>query len=76
MSPVQMSVLYVEDDAMVRQSTEQVLSAHDVRFEAFSSYADLKDGLDRFEMPPDLLLSDYRLPDGRTAESFRVMDTA
>lgn len=69
-------VLYVEDDAMVRQSTEQVLAAHDIRFESFSSLADLKAGIERFEMPPDLILSDYRLPDGRTADDVVIQAEA
>jgi len=69
-------LLYVEDDTMVRQSTEQILAAHDIRFESFASIADLKAGLERFEMPPDLILSDYRLPDGRTADDVVILAEA
>lgn len=69
-------VLYVEDDAMVRQSTEQMLAAHNVRFESFGSVAELKTGLERFEMAPDLILSDYRLPDGRTADDVVILSEA
>lgn len=69
-------VLYVEDDPLVRQSTEQVLAAHDIHFESFSSLADLKAGIERFEMPPDLILTDYRLPDDRTADDVVIMAEA
>lgn len=61
-------VLYVEDDAVVRRSTERLLEAYEIRYEAFGSLAELKSGIARFEMTPDLILSDYRLPDERTAD--------
>ena len=59
---------YVEDDALVRASTIALLDALGLRYEAFGSLAELEAALPAVERDPDLLVSDYRLPDGRTAE--------
>jgi signal transduction histidine kinase/CheY-like chemotaxis protein len=69
--PIDLSGLYafyVEDDPLVRASTVALLDALSVRHEAFGSVADLEAALPAIERDPDLLISDYRLPDGRTAE--------
>jgi len=69
--PVDLSGLYafyVEDDPLVRASTVALFDALGVRHEAFGSVAELEAALPTVERDPDLLVSDYRLPDGRTAE--------
>ena len=69
--PVDLSGLYafyVEDDAMVRVSTMALFETLGLRFEAFASFAELEAALPTIERAPDLLISDYRLPDNRTAE--------
>ena len=51
-----------EDDAMVRESTEQLLAGWGCEVRA---YADAQAGLAMFEAEPhwaDILISDYRLP--------------
>jgi CheY-like chemotaxis protein/two-component sensor histidine kinase len=59
---------YVEDDALVRASTAALLDTFGMRYEAFASLAELEAALPGIEREPDLVISDYRLPDGRTAE--------
>ena len=69
--PVDLSglyALYIEDDSLVRASTAALLDALGMRYEAFGSLAALEAALPDIEREPDLLISDYRLPDGRTAE--------
>ena len=69
--PVDLSGLYafyVEDDAMVRLSTMALFETLGLRFEAFASLAELEAALPAIERAPDLLISDYRLPENRTAE--------
>ena len=56
------NVLLVEDDAMVRESTEQLLAGWGCEVRA---YADAQAGLAMLEAEPhwaDILISDYRLP--------------
>jgi two-component system, sensor histidine kinase len=60
-------VLYVEDDVLVRESTIALLTTHDVICDAFASHAELASALPLIERTPDLLLTDYRLPDGCSA---------
>ena len=70
--PVDLSGLYafyVEDDSMVRVSTMALFEALGLRFEAFASLEELEAALPGIEREPDLLISDYRLPDNRTAEN-------
>ena len=69
--PVDLSGLYafyVEDDAMVRLSTVALFDTLGLRFEVFASLGELEAALPAIEREPDLLISDYRLPDNRTAE--------
>jgi two-component system, sensor histidine kinase len=61
-------VIYVEDDALVRKSTEALFETQGILNEAFSCVAELVDRLPRLEHLPDLLITDYRLPDDCTAE--------
>lgn len=69
-------VLYVEDDALVRRSTTALLDSYGIRHEALASFAELERVLPTMERPPDLIISDYRLPDGRTAEDVMKLASA
>lgn len=60
-------VLYVEDDALVRTSTEALLHACGMLVEAASSVERLAEVLPTLERIPDLVITDYRLPNNRTA---------
>jgi signal transduction histidine kinase len=61
-------VLYVEDDALVRKSTALLFDNHGVLHEDVASVSELEERLPTLERMPDLIVTDYRLPDGRTAE--------
>jgi signal transduction histidine kinase/CheY-like chemotaxis protein len=61
-------VVYVEDDSLVRRSTLALFDMLEIRYEAYGSYAELEAGLPKLERDPDLLITDYRLPDARTAQ--------
>jgi signal transduction histidine kinase len=60
--------LYVEDDALVRRSATALFDMLGLRYEAYGTFAELAAALPGFERVPDLVVSDYRLPDGHTAE--------
>jgi CheY-like chemotaxis protein len=60
-------VLYVEDDPLVRQATAALFETNDIIYEAFGSFRELEAALPTLERTPDLVVTDYRLPDGRTA---------
>ena len=61
-------VLYVEDDPMVRRATAALFEAKGILHESFASFAELGAALPGFERTPDVLVTDYRLPDGKTAK--------
>ena len=61
-------ILYVEDDALVRKATAALFDGQEILYEAYGSYAELAAALPTIERTPDLLITDYRLPDGRTAQ--------
>ena len=65
-------ILYVEDDRLVRESALRLFETLNMRYEAFASLAELELALPDFERDPDVLITDYRLPDGRTAEDIVV----
>jgi CheY-like chemotaxis protein len=68
-------VLYVEDDVLVRNSTISMFEEHRILYEAFSSLDGMEDRLRSLERVPDLLIADFRLPDGHTAEDVvRMVD--
>jgi CheY-like chemotaxis protein/two-component sensor histidine kinase len=69
-------VLYVEDDALVRRSTTALLDSYGIRHEAVASYAELERVLPTMERPPDVIITDYRLPGGRTAEDVMKLASA
>lgn len=60
-------VLLVEDDDLVRVSTQRLLASAGMVCEAFGSFADFELALAGLEREPDVVLSDYRLPAERTA---------
>jgi two-component system, sensor histidine kinase len=70
-------VLYVEDDRLVRESAAALFDTIGMRHETFASLAELEAALPGFEREPDVLITDYRLPDGYTAEDVvRATSTA
>ena len=69
-------ILYVEDDALVRRSALALFETLGLRYEAYGSVAELEAALPGLERIPDLLITDYRLPDGRTAEDVVRLTTA
>jgi signal transduction histidine kinase len=78
MSPVAGAyVLYVEDDVLVRNSTISMFEEHQILYEAFSSLDGMEDRLRSLERVPDLLITDFLLPDGHTGEDvLRMVDRA
>lgn len=60
-------VLLVEDDPLVLRSTMALFDVVGIRCEAYESYEALAVGLESLERIPDVLLSDFRLPNQRTA---------
>lgn len=60
-------VLLVEDDSLVRASMEALFAQWGVLFESAHSLADLAQLLQTLERLPDLVITDYRLPQLCTA---------
>ena len=60
-------VVLVDDDALIRRSIVALLDHLGVLHDEFDSVADLASNLLTLERRPDVLLSDYRLPDKKTA---------
>jgi signal transduction histidine kinase/CheY-like chemotaxis protein len=60
-------VVYFEDDALVRGSTEALFREYGILYEAVGSMRELKERLEEMERPPDLVITDHRLPGGWTA---------
>lgn len=60
-------VLYVEDDQLVRRSTEALFDRWGILRKSVGSVGELRDRLSRMERAPDLVITDYRLPLERTA---------
>lgn len=60
-------VLIVEDDALVRMATKHLLEFHGAICEVFESCADFFGRISSIEREPDVILSDFELPDGLTA---------
>lgn len=70
-------VLYVEDDRLVRDSAAALFDAIGMRHETYASLIELEAALPGIEREPDLLITDYRLADGATAEDVvRATSTA
>lgn len=67
-------VVVVEDDVLVRETLAAVFNAHGVLYEAWGSIDEMQNELPLLERAPDVLLSDYRLPNERTAlDAMRLM---
>ncbi len=60
-------VVLVDDDVLIRRSIVALLDHLGVLHDEFDSVADLANNLLALERRPDVLLSDYRLPDKKTA---------
>ena len=60
-------VVLVDDDLLIRRSIVALLDHLGVLHDEFDSVADLSSKLLTLERRPDVLLSDYRLPDKKTA---------
>jgi two-component system, sensor histidine kinase len=58
----------VEDDEMNREATLALLNELGVLTDQAGSVEQLEHALERTERAPDLVISDYRLPQGRTAD--------
>ncbi|WP_052392044.1 hybrid sensor histidine kinase/response regulator [Paraburkholderia bannensis] len=61
-------VLLVEDDSLVRASMEALFARWGVLFDAVRTVAAFDELLQTVERVPDLIISDYRLPEGSTAQ--------
>lgn len=70
-------VLLVEDDEFVLKATRRLLESHGLHCDAFESYEAFAAAIDLVDRIPDCVLSDYRLPNGRTAADVarRARDT-
>jgi CheY-like chemotaxis protein len=69
-------VMLVEDDGLVRASTEALLLQWGVLFDSASSYEEFEVLLDEVERFPDLVITDFRLRDFKTAREIAMLATA
>ncbi|WP_322044179.1 hybrid sensor histidine kinase/response regulator [Paraburkholderia sp. J67] len=60
-------VLLIEDDSLVRASMEALFARWGVLFDSVRTVAAFDELLQTIERVPDLIISDYRLPEGATA---------
>ncbi|WP_232316331.1 ATP-binding response regulator [Candidatus Burkholderia verschuerenii] len=60
-------VLLVEDDGLVRASTEALLSQWGVLFDSAATFEEYEEILADIERFPDLIITDFRLRDAKTA---------
>ena len=60
-------VVLVDDDLLIRRSIVALFDHHNILHDEFCSAADLASRMATLERLPDVLLSDYRLPDNKTA---------
>ena len=61
-------IILVEDDVNVRNATSEFLHDQGSVCECFDSLASISEGLDDMARTPDVIISDYSLTDGATAE--------
>lgn len=67
-------VILVEDDVLIRDTLAAVFGIHGIQYEACGSIEEMQTVLEGIERAPDVLLSDYRLPDDKTAcDAMRLM---
>jgi signal transduction histidine kinase/CheY-like chemotaxis protein len=69
-------VLLVEDDGLVRASTEALLVQWGVLFDSASSFEEFEQILRSVERYPDLIITDYRLRDHKTAREVAMLSAA
>jgi signal transduction histidine kinase/CheY-like chemotaxis protein len=69
-------IIYVEDDSLVRTSTEILLRELGVLVSSFKSGEDLFEDLKEIERCPDLILTDHNLPNNVTSDEiiFAIRD--
>ncbi len=68
-------VLLVEDDGLVRASTEALLSQWGVLFDSAATFEEYEVILDSLERFPDLIITDFRLRDFKTAREVAMLGT-
>jgi signal transduction histidine kinase len=66
-------VLLVEDDSLVRASTEALLVQWGVLFDSASSFEEFEQTLNTIERYPDLIITDFRLRDQKTAREVALL---
>jgi signal transduction histidine kinase/CheY-like chemotaxis protein len=66
-------VLLVEDDGLVRASTEALLSQWGVLFDSAASFDEFAEILGSLERYPDLIITDFRLHDFKTAREVAML---
>ncbi len=66
-------VLLVEDDSLVRASTEALLVQWGVLFDSSSSFEEFEQTLGSIERYPDLIITDFRLRDLKTAREVAML---
>jgi DNA-binding response OmpR family regulator len=66
-------VLLVEDDSLVRASTEALLVQWGVQFDSASSFEEFEATLNSIERFPDLIITDFRLRDLKTAREVAML---
>jgi signal transduction histidine kinase/CheY-like chemotaxis protein len=69
-------VLLVEDDSLVRASTEALLVQWGVLFDSASSFEEFEHILGSIERYPDLIITDFRLRDEKTAREVAMLGAA
>jgi len=66
-------VLLVEDDSLVRASTEALLVQWGMLFDSASSFEEFEETLNTIERYPDLIITDFRLRDSKTARDVAML---
>lgn len=69
-------VLLVEDDSLVRASTEALLVQWGVLFDSAGSFEEFERILGSIERYPDLIITDFRLRDEKTAREVAMLGAA
>ena len=60
-------IILLEDDDLVRQATAHLLNIIGIHCDAYESFEGFAHALVTLERTPDVVLSDFRLPNGRSA---------
>jgi CheY-like chemotaxis protein len=61
-------IFYVEDDTLVRNSTISLFEGCGILYEAVASLSEAEDRLQTMDRIPNVIVTDYRLPHGHTAQ--------